>query len=161
MEKIKRVFIDGSVNPKSKIGIGAFYLCDEIKKFDEKEIITKKFEDTSSTKLELESLLWALKQINTKEKLHIYTDCQNIFSLLNREDKLKKNNYFTSTNKKIKNHLLYEEFFYLNELYDLEFIKVKGHKKSSLKDEVDLIFSQVDKKARKELRNIILATIPK
>lgn len=161
MEKIKRVFVDGSVNPQSKIGIGAFYLCDEIEKFDEKEIITKKFENTSSTKLELESLLWALKQINTKEKLLIYTDCQNIFSLLTREEKLKKSNYSTSTNKKIKNHLLYEEFFYLNELYDLEFIKVKGHKKSSLKDEVDLIFSKVDKKARKELRNIILATIPK
>ncbi|NVJ54617.1 MAG: ribonuclease H [Campylobacteraceae bacterium] len=154
MEKIKKLFVDGSVNPKNKVGIGAFYLYDEIKDIEETNIITKKFEDTSSTKLELECLLWALKKVDSKEKLLIYTDCQNIFSLLNREEKLKKNNYFTSTNKKIKNHLLYEEFFYLNEKYDLEFIKVKGHKKSSQKDEIDLIFSKVDKKARKELRNI-------
>lgn len=161
MENIKKVFVDGSVNPKSKIGIGAFYLCDEIKEFDEKRVLTKRFDDTSSTKLELECLLWALKTIDSKDKLLIYTDCQNIFSLLNREEKLKKNNYFTSTNKKIKNHLLYEEFFYLNEKYNLEFVKVKGHKKSSLKDEIDLVFSKVDKKARKELRNISLDTISK
>ena len=161
MEKIKIVFVDGSVNPQSKVGIGAFYLCEEIENFDENEIKIKKFEDTSSTKLELECLLWALKTIDTKDKLLIYTDCQNIFSLLNREEKLKKNNYFTSTNKKIKNYLLYEEFFHLNEIYNLEFVKVKGHKKSSLKDEIDLIFSKVDKKARKELRNITLDTISK
>ncbi|RXK14094.1 ribonuclease H [Halarcobacter mediterraneus] len=161
MEKIKKVFVDGSVNPQKKIGIGAFYLYDELNKFNEEDINTKRFENTSSTKLELECLLWALKTIDSKDKLLIYTDCQNIFSLLNREEKLKKNNYFTSTNKKIKNHLLYEEFFYLNEIYDLEFIKVKGHKKSSEKDEIDLIFSKVDKKARKELRNITLDTILK
>ena len=142
MEKIKKVFVDGSVNPKSKVGIGAFYLCNEIENFDENEIKIKKFEDTSSTKLELECLLWALKTIDSKDKLLIYTDCQNIFSLLNREEKLKKS-------------------IYLNEKYDLEFIKVKGHKKSSLKDEIDLIFSKVDKKARKELRNITLDTISK
>lgn len=161
MEKIKKVFVDGSVNPQKKIGIGAFYLYDELNKFNEEDINTKRFENTSSTKLELECLLWALKTIDSKDKLFIYTDCQNIFSLLNREEKLKKNNYFTSTNKKIKNHLLYEEFFYLNEIYNLEFVKVKGHKKSSEKDEIDLIFSKVDKKARKELRNITLDTILK
>lgn len=161
MEKIKKLFVDGSVNPQSKVGVGAFYLCDEIKEIEEINIITKRFEDTSSTKLELECLLWALKKIDTKKKLLIYTDCQNIFSLLNREEKLKKNNYFTSTNKKIKNHLIYEEFFYLNEIYDLEFIKVKGHKKGSLKNEIDLTFSKVDKKARKELRNITFDTILK
>ncbi len=161
MEKIKKVFVDGSVNPQKKIGIGAFYFYDELNKFNEEDINTKRFENTSSTKLELECLLWALKTIDSKDKLLIYTDCQNIFSLLNREEKLKKNNYFTSTNKKIKNHLLYEEFFYLNEIYNLEFTKVKGHKKSSEKDEIDLIFSKVDKKARKELRNITLDTILK
>ena len=158
MEKIKKVFVDGSVNPQSKIGIGAFYSCNSLDGFDEKNIITKKFENTSSTKLELECILWAIKELDSKEKLIIYTDCQNIFSLLNREEKLKKNNYFTSTNKKIKNYLLYKEFFSLNEKYDLNFIKLKGHKKSSLKDEIDLIFSKVDKAARKELRDLNLCS---
>ena len=153
MEKINRVFVDGSVNPKNKIGFGAYIFCTNFKGCENSTIFTHRFVNTSSTKLELETLIWALKQIDIKEKLYVYTDCQNIFSLLNREDKLKNNDYFTSTNKKIKNHLLYKEFFHLNEIYDLEFIKVKGHKKKSLKDEIDCIFSKIDKKAREELRN--------
>ena len=156
MEKINRLFVDGSVNPKDKIGFGAYIFCNNLESCENSTIFTKKFFDTSSTKLELESLLWALKEIEPKEKLLVYTDCQNIFSLLNREEKLKNNNYFTSTNKKIKNHLLYEEFFKLNEIYDLDFIKVKGHKKKALKDDIDNIFSMIDKKARQELRNIYL-----
>jgi len=35
---------------------------------------------------------------------------------------------------------------------NLVFIKVKGHKKSSLKDEIDTIFNLVDKASRRALR---------
>ena len=62
MNKIK-LFCDGSVNPQKKIGYGAYFLYTDIDTLEssKKKIQTKKFIDTSSTKLELEVLLWALR----------------------------------------------------------------------------------------------------
>ena len=153
MKKIK-LFCDSSVNPQSKIGFAA-YLSFET--YDENiEVKTKMFEDTSSTKIELQSFLWAIDEIKQKDvSYEVYTDCQNILSLLSRREKLESNNYLTSTNKQVKNHLLYKEFYKVLDLYNLEFIKVKGHKKSSQKDDIDKIFSKVDKASRKALREFL------
>ncbi len=60
------LFTDGSVNTQSKIGYGAYLAV-----FDrglsleslKKNIKVKQFEHTSSTKLELQTLLWALSDI--------------------------------------------------------------------------------------------------
>lgn len=148
-----KLFCDGSVNPQMKIGFGAYFILDE--NIQNQNIKTKKFENTSSTKLELEVLLWALKDMNIEEKIQVYTDCQNILSLLSRREKLEKNNFRTSTNKIVKNELLYKEFYFLLDKYEIEFIKVKGHKKSSLKDEIDKAFNLVDKASRNTLREFI------
>jgi len=153
MKKIK-LFCDSSVNPQSKIGVAAFlYYDDDFK--TESKIYTKQFEDTSSTKLELQTFLWAVTELDNFDKFEVYTDCQNIFSLLNRREKLEKNNYKTSTNKEVKNQILYKEFYRVIDNNECEFVKVKGHKKSSEKDDIDKIFSKVDKFSRKELRIIL------
>ncbi|MGE0052490.1 MAG: ribonuclease HI, partial [Arcobacter sp.] len=116
----------------------------------------KKFENTSSTKLELQTLLWALAEIKNKNSLiEIYTDCQNIINLKDRREKLEKNEYKSSKDKLINNHELYKLFFEKSDKLDLVFIKVKGHKKNSLKDEIDTIFNLVDKASRNALRNQI------
>ncbi len=149
-----KLFCDGSVNPQIKVGFGAYFILDE--NIQNQNIKTKKFENTSSTKLELEVLLWALEAKNIEEKkVQVYTDCQNIFSLLNRREKLERNNFKTSTNKIVKNELLYKEFYSFIDKYEIEFIKVKGHKKSSLKDEIDKAFNLVDKASRSALREFI------
>ena len=149
-----KLFCDGSVNPQIKVGFGAYFILDE--NIQNQNIKTKKFENTSSTKLELEVLLWALEDENIEEtKVQVYTDCQNIFSLLNRREKLESNNFKTSTNKIVKNELLYKEFYSFIDKYEIEFIKVKGHKKSSLKDEIDKAFNLVDKASRSALREFI------
>ena len=65
MKKIK-LFTDSSVNPQEKVGYAAFLLIeDENISFEEmkKNIKLKRFEDTSSTKLELQTFLWALSEI--------------------------------------------------------------------------------------------------
>ena len=49
----------------------------------------------------------------------------------------------------------YKEFYKLIDKVDISFIKVKGHKKTSLKDEVDNIFNLVDKASRSALREFI------
>lgn len=158
MKNIK-LFTDSSVNPQEKIGFGSFLIIeDENLSFEnlKKTIKTKKFENTSSTKLELQTLLWALDEIENKNYLiEVYTDCQNIINLKDRREKLEKNEYKSSQGKLINNHELYKLFFEKSDKLDLVFIKVKGHKKNSLKDEIDTIFNLVDKASRNALRNQI------
>ena len=154
MNNIK-LFCDGSVNPQKKIGYGAYFLytdIDTIAKAKQK-IRTKKFEDTSSTKLELEVLLWALEDIELVDKeITVYTDCQNILGLENRREKLESNKYKTSTGKILKNHILYKEFFEKIDKLNCMFIKVKGHKPSQEKDLIDDLFTLVDRGSRDMLR---------
>ncbi|MEA3498345.1 MAG: RNase H family protein [Campylobacterota bacterium] len=158
-ENNRYLFIDGSVNPQLKIGFGAYLLLDEYSSYctiKKEEIKTRMFEDTSSTKLELQVLIYALNDINSKQyHLTIYTDCQNILTLNGRRETLEKNNYLTKTGKTVKNSKEYKEFFKLIDTYNCDFIKLKGHKKKSTKDDIDKIFSIVDKTARIRLREYI------
>ena len=159
MKKIK-LFTDSSVNPQEKVGFGAYLLLKENNiSFEDmkKDIKTKRFEDTSSTKLELQTLLWSLEEINDKDVIiEIYTDCQNIIGLQDRRERLEKNNFHSSSGKLMNNHELYKDFFEKTDELNLTFIKVKGHKKNSLKDEIDTIFNLVDKASRNALRENLL-----
>ena len=158
MKKIK-LFTDSSVNPQEKIGFGSFLIIEDENLTLEnlkKNIKIKRFENTSSTKLELQTFLWSLEEIKNKDVIiEVYTDCQNIIGLQDRKEKLKKNNFYSSSGKLMNNHELYKEFFEKIDKLDLVFIKVKGHKKNSLKDEIDTIFNLVDKASRSALRNEI------
>lgn len=102
-----KLFCDGSVNPQLKIGFGAYFILDdESSSFEDikNSIKIKEFKDTSSTKLELEVLLWALENESIKEKSFIvYTDCQNILGLSERRVKLESNDYKTSIGKTVGN----------------------------------------------------------
>lgn len=154
MNSIK-LFTDSSVNPQEKIGFGAYLkiLDEKASLLDmKKDIKTKRFEDTSSTKLELQTLLWALDEIEKNSFIEVYTDCQNIIGLADRRKKLESNDYKSSKGRLMNNHDLYKLFFEKIDKLNLVFIKVKGHKKSSLKDNIDEIFNLVDKSSRNALR---------
>lgn len=155
--KIKNIFIDGSLNPQKKIGYGSYLVLDEDMAYTEElksKVVLKRFEDTSSTKLEVQNFLWCIDSINCDDcMINIYTDCQNLVGLEERREKLESKNYYTSKDKLIKNHELYKEFYRLFDRYKFNFIKVKGHKKNSLKNEIDKIFNIVDKASREELRS--------
>ena len=150
------LFTDGSVHPQSGKGFGAYLLLEKKEFFCpelDKKINVKKFNNTSSTKLELETLLWALNDVNLINfKIVVYTDCQNIIGLKERRNRFENNNYMTTKGKRIKNHELYKDFFNKLDILDCEFIKVKGHKKTSVKNEIDEIFTLVDRATRKALR---------
>ena len=153
-----KLFCDGSVNPQTKIGFGSYFIYDD--GLLKQDIKTKKFTETSSTKLELEVLLWALQDTNTiienkDTNIIVYTDCQNILGLEKRRIKLESNNYKTSTGKIVKNEELYKKFFILTDKLNCVFEKVKGHKKSSEKDDIDKLFNLVDKASRRALRKYL------
>lgn len=151
------IFIDGSVNMKTKVGYGASLFLNELENISvyKDDVRIERFENTSSTKLELQNLLLILKDyIELKNyNIVVYTDSQNILSLLDRRQKIENNNFITLHNKLFKNHTEYKEFFNLVDNCNLKIIKIKGHKPKIKKDNIDKIFSVVDKAARKALRN--------
>lgn len=152
-----KLFTDASVNPQSKTGYGAYLsIPPEPLSFEslKMRVKVKRFDQTSSTKLELQTLLWALTSIQgLGKKVVVYTDSQNITGLSGRRSRLEENNYRSKKNKRIKNYKLYQEFFYLLDRLDCVFVKLQGHKASHQKGELDKLFTLVDRASRKALRN--------
>ena len=150
------LFIDGSVNTQSKTGYGAcLAVSGTILSHDSlmTKVKIKRFENTSSTKLELQTLLWALYDIRHPiNKVIIYTDSQNIISLPNRRSRLEENNYRSKKNKLLNNHELYQKFYKITDQMNCEFVKVSGHKSSNQKNNIDRLFSLVDKASRNAQR---------
>jgi ribonuclease HI len=153
------LFTDGSVDVKSGIGYGAFLALQENDIFLDdlkNEVRIRRFENTSSVRLELETLLWALSEISGAEcKIVIYTDSQNIVSLPGRRKKLEENNYYSKKCRIIGNHELYREFFKVTDLLNYELIKAKGHQPTRQKNQIHRLFALVDKASRNALRNEI------
>jgi ribonuclease HI len=151
-----KLFIDGSVNPQTGVGYGAYLLVPDgeiIVDSLKNQIKIKAFEKTTSTKLELEILLWALNDIQPFDgKIAIYTDSQNIIGLMGRRIRFEKNDYRSKNNRQLTNYKLYQEFFKIIDRLNCEFIKVKGHKHSDQKDEIDRLFTLIDRATRKALR---------
>jgi len=154
------IFIDGSVNTQLKIGYGACLMVSDLNTPIEllKETVrVKRFEQTSSTQLELQTLLWALGETIAFEStsdmaLTVYTDSQNIIGLPERCTHLEESDYFSSKNKRLNNYELYQEFYRLTSRLTCEFVKVIGHQSSSKKDEIEKLFGLVDQASRRALR---------
>ncbi len=94
------LFIDGSVHAQSKLGYGAYLvvsdLCLELESLSQR-VFVKRFTQTSSTKLELQTLLWALSEVQSADPgLVIYTDSENIIGLPGRREQLERNDYRSS-----------------------------------------------------------------
>jgi ribonuclease HI len=151
------LFTDGSVNVETKVGFGACLCINEAELLDENlavKVKVKRFENTSSTKLELQTLLWALFELKAKEqKVIIYTDSQNIVQLLERRQRLEQNDFYSKNGVLLKNAELYKEFYQIIDSLEYEMIKVQGHQPSRNKNEIERIFALVDKASRKALRN--------
>ncbi len=155
-----QVFTDGSVNAQSKVGYGAYLVVSDqsalIQSFKD-TVKVKRFEQTSSTKLELQTLLWSLGEIITLVgerdiTLTIYTDSQNIVGLPGRRTRLEQNDYFSSKNKRLNNYELYQEFYRLTSIIKCTLVKVVGHQASRKKNEINRLFGLVDQASRRALR---------
>jgi ribonuclease HI len=151
------LFTDGSVNVQSNIGFGAALLVQDVNQTIDsfnKLVKVKRFENTSSTKLELETLLWALNDDQLQNnKVVIYTDSQNIIGLPGRRARFERNNYSSRKNERIKNYKLYQEFYRLMDELDCELVKVLGHQQTHRKDSIHKIFTLVDRASRSALRD--------
>ena len=150
------IFTDGSVNTHSNIGYGAYLavserglLLDSLRE----RVKVRRFEHTSSTKLELQTLLWALSDIQALGKrVIVYTDSQNIMGLQGRRNRFERNDYCSKKNKRLNHYELYQEFYRMTDQLDCEFVKLRGHQVSNQKDNIDRLFTLVDRASRNALR---------
>ena len=163
------IFTDASFDPASQQGIGGYFLApgsyleQQVERI-EKSAITNQirlrlFENTSSTRIEVETVLRALEEYLVKfsksqrGNLFIITDSQCISGLLQRRSKLEINNFYSKNkNKLLKNAELYKKFYELYDIQKFEVIKITGHSPKRSHDSIHRIFSFIDKEVRKTLR---------
>ncbi len=150
------LFTDGSVNTHLNIGYGAYLAVSERGlSLDSLRagVKVRRFEHTSSTKLELQTLLWALSDIQASgSRVIVYTDSQNIMSLQERRDRFEQNDYRSKMKRRLNNYELYQEFYKMTDQLDCKFVKVHGHRASNKKDDIDRLFTLVDRASRNALR---------
>ena len=153
------LFTDGSANSKTDIGFGAYLVVSDLGQLPsslKENVQLRCFKNTSSTKLELQTLLWALTdliELETKiNQLTIYTDSQNIIGLLTRREKLESSNYYSRNNKRLNNYELYQQFYELADQLNFQLVKLTGHKTMDAKDHIDHMFTLVDRASRAALR---------
>jgi len=163
------LFSDVSLNPGLKLGFGAYLLIPSsvleippegvVQPEFIKQIKLQRFDATSSTKLEVQTLLWALENFQKEASgarfgtLDVYSDSQCVTGLLRRRDRLEMHGFCSSgTKHPLKNACLYRKFYEFYDALGFEVIKVAGHSRSSTHDSIHRIFSFVDKEAGRVLR---------
>lgn len=162
------VFSDASVDPRIKTGFGAYLAITETeantigdaKNIFQERLKVKQFASTSSTQLEIETILWALRELTRRQSpgvlannITVYTDSQGIIGLPRRKTALEQSGFAGAGKNKLLNHAgLYRAFYQLQDELGFELGKLKGHSKRDDKSRLDEIFSYVDRAARKALR---------
>ena len=146
---------DGSVHTQTKTGTGASLLIRTEEQALSLEILrtrikVQQFVDTSSTKLELQTLLWALHELPKDcNYLTIYTDSQNIINLAARRTRFEAHDYHSKRGLPLRNTDLYQAYFRSTDPLNFELVKVKGHQATRKRNQIDQLFALVDKASRK------------
>ena len=163
------LFTDVSVNPQLRCGVGAYvvlpvsFLKHPPEAIEPTEItellVVRRFADTSSTKLEVQTVVWALEEYRRErhpqgtEKLLLYTDSQCVVGLQGRRAALESRGFLSkTTQQELPNASLYRRYYQLADELGLEVMKVAGHSRSHSLDTVHTVFSVVDRAVRTELR---------
>lgn len=163
------LFTDVSLNPVLKLGFGAYLVIPSsflempperiIRPEFVEQIRLRRFDDTSSAKLEVQTILWALEDFQKAASgsrfgtLDVYSDSQCVTGLQRRRPHLEINGFSSSgTHRLLKNAHLYRKFYEFHDALGFEVVKVVGHSRSCSHDSIHRIFSFVDKEARKALK---------
>lgn len=151
------LFCDGSVQAKSGRGCGAYLLAESLQwplTDLAARIATCEFEQTSSTRLELQVLLHVLSAMPAQQKVTVFTDSQNIIDLPRRRARLQEQGFCSKQGRRLNNADLYQRFFELWDRLALDLVKVRGHSPSAEKSKVEQIFALVDIAARQHSRQL-------
>ena len=131
---IIKIYTDGSClgNP-GKGGWAAIILMEE-----KKIKIKGSKKNTTNNQMELMASIQALKKIPSGKKVEIYTDSKYVkMGITEWIKNWKKNNWKTSSKKKVKNIELWKELDNLSEKHQIKWSWVKGHSGNVFNEEVD------------------------
>jgi hypothetical protein len=121
-------YTDASYSKEKSTSVIAYKILNE----PIKTIILKDIKNTQAELFGIEFCIgYSIENYSNIKKINIYTDCQNAW----KQDYIKYKN---------KNQIQIE----------INLIKIKGHQKMEFMNGNDRIFKQVDKMARKTLRNL-------
>ena len=165
----RALFTDMSLDPVRRMGVGAYLVIPSVLlesaalMINQAELqeqpVQRRFECTSSTTLEVETVIWALQDHCRRTtghgpgKLQVYTDSQCISGLLKRRAELTARDFVCrGTGLPLRNASLYGRFYELHDKLDFGVIKLKGHTNRGSRDAVHEIFSYLDRQVRKALR---------
>ena len=102
--------------------------------------ITGSEKNTTNNRMELLAPINALKQIDTKSKIEIYTDSQYVkLGITEWINTWIKNDWQTSKKEVVKNKDLWIELYNLNNSLNVKWNWVKAHAGDPLNEEVDLL----------------------
>jgi ribonuclease HI len=131
-----KIYTDGSCLENPGKGGWAAIINDNgnIKKINGSE------KNTTNNRMELMAPINALKNMNSKEEINIYTDSQYVkLGITEWINTWVKNDWQTSKKEDVKNKDLWIELYNLNNSLNVKWNWVKAHAGDPLNEEVDLL----------------------
>ena len=96
--------------------------------------------NTTNNRMELAATIYGLKNIDSHEEIHIYTDSQYVkLGIPEWINNWIKNNWQTSKREDVKNKDLWIELYNLNKSLNVKWNWIKAHAGNPLNEEVDLL----------------------
>lgn len=162
------LFTDVSLNPQQQLGVGAYLLAPasfldrEPHQIERAGVLARlrfrRFAETSSTKLEIQTVLWALDDCLAENSgadpgsLHVYTDSQCVAGLMERSVGLDANDFIARrSSQPLRNATPYRAFYAAYDGLVFTLFKVAGHSRACYHDTVQRVFSHVDQEVRRAL----------
>lgn len=135
------IYTDGSSHTQKLIGAWAAIIY-----YNESKIIIKQVVvNTNHNRMEIQAVIQAIKFVDTNYSTNIpiiiNSDSQYVVNLVDRKEKLKKNEFFTRKGNPVKNLDLVTTLIDQIETHEITFNKIKAHvKDGDIKNrEVDLL----------------------
>ena len=102
--------------------------------------ITGSEKNTTNNRMELLAPINALKKIDTKSKIEIFTDSQYVkLGITEWINKWVNNNWQTAKKEDVKNKDLWVELYNLNQSLNVKWNWVKAHAGDPMNEEVDIL----------------------
>lgn len=101
--------------------------------------VQQAFINTTNNKMELGSVIEALRMLKYPCKVKLYSDSQYVVEAINSKwiDSWQKNGWKTAAKKEVKNIELWKHLLELINVHDVHFIKVKGHSDNKYNNRCD------------------------
>ena len=132
-----KIYTDGACSGNPGRGGWAAIILDEDSK---QSNISGTESNTTNNRMELMAPINALKDMDPKKEIEIYTDSQYVkLGITEWINTWIKNNWKTSKKENVKNKDLWLELYNLNQSLNIKWNWVKAHAGNPLNEEVDLL----------------------